>query len=184
MPQPDAPTTGGRLRTSVGIVLAQLRSGKAPGASPTNGPRAEEGEAAPEPGGVVSIVKLGVVRVEWIDNRSHAVQELERLKQILQDEYQNVPEEQAALGAAMQTLTAKAAALDEELGDQLDRVLNADPAQRPKQVATANGVLARFENFLATDELMAAMDGNEYDPGMVFVEPLRDKLRDIAAALG
>ncbi len=131
----------------------------------------------------LSVVKLGKARLEWIDVRLKAMKELERFKQILQDEYQDDPKQQSALANAIQRLTKTGAALNQELADQLDRVLNADTAQRPQQLNTAKSVLARFVNFLESDELMSVIDGNEYAPDMQIAGPLRRKLQDIAAAL-
>ena len=139
--------------------------------------------AATSASGEISLVKLGKARVEWIDVRSKAMQELQRFKQILQDEYQDDPKEQTALANAIQRLTKTGAALNEELADQLDRVLNTDTAQRPQQLNTAKSVLARFVNFLESDDLMSVIDGNEYAPDMLVAEPLRRKLQEIAAAL-
>lgn len=134
--------------------------------------------------GGVSLVKLGKARVEWNGVRQHAVSEFERLKNILQAEYKGDPDEQETLTKAMQRLDSMVATMNEELGNELDKVLNADPAQRPSLTATAKSVLARFKNFVETDKLMSVIDGIEYAPDMQVAAPLRAKLNDISAALG
>jgi hypothetical protein len=135
------------------------------------------------PSGGVSVMKLGKARIEWKDVRSKAIQDLERFKQILRDEYGSEPKQQAALAAAVKRLDATTGTLDEELGEKLDQVLNADTTQRPQKVTAAKSVLARFVQFIESDDLMSVIDGNEYAPDMKVAEPLRGKLKEIEAVL-
>jgi hypothetical protein len=135
------------------------------------------------PAGGLSVMKLGKARLEWNDVRLKAMKELERFKQILQDEYRDQPKQQAALSAAMKRLDATNGKLTEELGTQLDEVLNADMTQRPQTVTAAKNVLARFVKFIESDDLMSVIDGNEYAPDMLVAAPLQGKLKEIEAAL-
>jgi kynureninase len=106
------------------------------------------------------------------------------LKQILNEEYQGIEAEQAALASSHQRLDAMIATMNEELGDKLDLVLNAAPEQRPNLAGEAKEVLKRFVNLLNTDEVLAVIDANEFATDMIVAEPMRAKLREIAGALG
>jgi hypothetical protein len=129
-------------------------------------------------------VKLGKARLEWNGVRSQAIGEIRRLKEILQKVYEGNQATQSALSAAHQRLDSMIATMNEELGDQLDQLLNSDPAARPNQAKTAKTVLGRFINFVESDEVLSVIDGNEYAPDMEVARPLHDKLQEIAGALG
>ncbi len=143
--------------------------------------------AAPSAGGSqgqISLVKLGKARIEWNNVRLHAVQEIQRLKQILEDEYKDDEEDKKALAQALQRLDSTINTMNAELGDQLDRLLNADGTERAKLAPIAKTVVEKMISFVGTDELMAVMDGNEYAPDMLVTAPIRRKLQEIAATLG
>ena len=153
--------------------------GGAPGAE-----GAELGEKPDEAGADgLALAGLGTSRREWGQARAHAVGELTRLKQILQDDYRDAADEQAALAAALQRVDATIAAIDEELTDRLDQVINAQPAQRAEVAAAAKAALMRIVNLVGSDQILQSIDGNELAPDMVVAEPLRARLQDIAASL-
>ena len=131
-----------------------------------------------------SIAKLGIARVEWESVRTHATEEFKRLKNILQAEYAGDDVEQEAVTVALERLDSMITSINEELGDRLDKVLNADPPDRPKLTTAAKTVLERFVSFATSDKIMSVIDGNEYAPDMQVAAPLRAKLQEITAALG
>lgn len=143
-----------------------------------------EGAAAASTKGGGSFVQLGKARVEWGQSRAHAVAELTRLKSILQNEYRDAADEQAALAKALQRVDDTIAAMDEEVGDRLDQLLNAPEAQRQNLAAAAKATLQRFLDKLGSDEVLLSIDGNELAPDMKIAEPLRAKLNQIVASLG
>ena len=74
--------------------------------------------------------------------------------------------------------------MDEALSDQLDQLLNAAPGERAGLASTARSALERLLGFVASDEILVTIDGNELAPDMSVAEPLRARLQAIAAALG
>ena len=147
------------------------------------GPRTAGGGEAPESDGKLSLVKLGKARLEWINIRQKAVQEIDRLMSILQKRYQGDPKQKGALTSSEKRLKSTFAAINEELGSKLDDVLNAAPEKRAPLIAAAKGTLGKFIHFIATDEIMSVIDGNEYAPDMAIAGPMRaSKLAEIKAA--
>jgi hypothetical protein len=131
-----------------------------------------------------SLVQLGKARLEWNQTRGHAVSELSRLKSILQREYRDASDEQAALVKALRKLDDTITAMDEELSRRLDQVLNAPPAKRPELVTAAKSTAQRIVSRLGSDEILLSIDGNELAPEMQVAAPLRAKLSEIVASLG
>src|SRR5262249_44923251 len=133
----------------------------------------------------LSLIKLGKARLEWIGSRSKAVQDIGGLKAAIEAELKDDPEQQGQLAAALKRLDGLITELNEDLGNQLDAVLNAsDPGQSQALARTAQATMDRFIKFVDTDEIMAELDGNEVLPGLQITGPLRAKLRDIAIGLG
>lgn len=150
----------------------------ATGVAQAEGPAGETDAAAPLP------VQLARARIAWGEARAHAVSELARLKRILQDEYRDAADEQEALAKALQRLDATIASMDEALGDRLDAIVNADPGEREALAAAAKSAVDRLAAFVASDEILATIDGNELAPEMKVAEPLRERLQELGAALG
>ena len=130
-----------------------------------------------------SLAQLAKARIEWNSARAHAVSELARLKKILQHEYRDAREEQAALAKALQRVDSTIDAMDDELNSRLDRVVNAQAAQRAGQAAAAKATLQRLIKLVSSDEVLQNIDGNELAPDMVIAAPLRARLTDIAQSL-
>ena len=130
-----------------------------------------------------SLVQLGKARIEWGHTRAHAVAELTRLKSILQHEYHDAADEQPALAKALQRVDDTIAAMDEELSERLDQLLNAAPAQRSSLTVATKATLQRLVQRLGSDEVLLAIDGNELAPEMKIAEPLRAKLNQIVTSL-
>lgn len=134
-------------------------------------------------GAGISLVKLGKVRLEWDTVRRQAIKELQRLKDLLLEEYEGDRNEAAALTAAHQRLDAMVAQMNEELGDRLDDVLNADAAVRPTKAAEAKSVVLRIIDLVDNDDILSVVDGNEYAPDMRVAQPMRSKLQEIVVTL-
>jgi hypothetical protein len=163
-----------------------------PSVSKSSGPEATPATATasqsqPKDAGAangISVMKLGKARHEWNDARIHAIGEIRRLQEILQEVYEGNQAVQSALSAAHQRLDSMIATMNEELGNQLDKVLNANADERPTQTSTAKTLLGRFLHFVESDEVLSVIDRNEYAPDMEVAKPLQAKLQQIAAALG
>ena len=143
------------------------------------------GGAAPDAGaGALSVMKLGRARVEWIGVRRAAVAGIVQLRDAIDAEFKDDAEQSKQLASALAQLGERIGRLDSTLEDQLDVVLNAAPADRPKPISVARSTLQSFMTYLATDDLLAAIDGNEVMPSLAAVAPMRAALGGIAAALG
>ncbi len=144
------------------------------------------GPAAAEVGaGGVSVMRLGKARIEWIDLRSTSISEIGRLKGLISEAYQGDPNGQAQVSSAITQLDRVFATLNENMQAQLDEVLNeSDPKKRASLAATAGKTMSDFLSYVDSDPIVAAIDGNEFDPSMTVIAPLRAKLNDIGAALG
>lgn len=132
----------------------------------------------------VSIVKLGKSRLEWKTTRDTAGADLKRLKKVIADEFVDDKEQAAALAAAMKTFDNLVAEVENDLHEQLDTILNADPEARKPLIVVAKKTIAKLSSTLDNDEVMAEIDDNEFIPGFSVVAPLKKKLQDISAALG
>jgi hypothetical protein len=133
----------------------------------------------------ISLVKLGRARVEWIATRTRALGDMQRLKAAIQTEFKNDPQQQAQLAAAIARLDAIFEQLNEDLGNQLDDVLNEkDPVRRQELAAVATGTMNRFLEYVASDEIMAELDSNEVVPEIQIAGLVRNRLKEIEAALG
>jgi hypothetical protein len=168
-----------RLKVCHALATAALAP---PPPKPEGGAAGPAAPAAPAPERF-SLTKLSKARLEWIAARGKAVEEIKRLQAALQAEYKDQPEEQATLAAAVQELQRVFDRLNEDLGDQLDDLLNAGEAQRLVPAKVAGATLAKFLDFIETDDLMKLLDGNEVLPDMQVTAPLRARLQAIAAAL-
>src|SRR5262249_8276828 len=158
--------------------VEQLLRSPAPMAAPAAHPQALAATTG------LSLVKLGKARLEWLATRTHAIRDIEHLQAAIEVEFKDDPEQQVQLAAALKRLGALVTELNEELGNQLDAVLNAeDDGQRQALIRIAQATLARFRHFVDTDEVVALLDGNEVLPEMQVAAPVRSKLQGIAVAL-
>jgi hypothetical protein len=132
----------------------------------------------------VSLVKLGKARLEWIAVRRDALEGIRRLRTAIEAEFGDDAEQTQPLQAALRKLDEGIDQLEAELPDQLDAVLNADPAERPALVTVARRTLTRLTTYLSTDEVMQELDDNEVVEGLQVVGPVQAKLQEISQALG
>jgi hypothetical protein len=147
-------------------------------------PKGNQGQA-PQGTGKLSIVKLGKARIEWGNLRSRAVSDIATLKSKLQEEFGSDAEQTAQLGAALKTLDGTISQLNDNLGLQLDAVLNAKTDnERAALAGTAKATMQQFQRYVDSDTIIAELDGNEVMPDMLVIGPLKAKLQEIAAALG
>ena len=84
----------------------------------------------------------------------------------------------------MKTFDNLVAEVENNLHEQLDTILNADPEARKPLIVVAKKTIAKLSSTLDNDEVMAEIDDNEFIPGFSVVAPLKKKLQDISAALG
>ncbi len=132
----------------------------------------------------VSIQKLGKARIEFGQLRESAIGQLEDIKEEIKSEYSSDEEQAGALVGAIKRLDELIAALDKELIDRLDEVLNASEEGRGPLVEVARKVVGRFQSFLESDVVASQVDGNEFIPETNAIEPMRAKLDEIVEALG
>lgn len=135
-------------------------------------------------GGGVSIMKLGKARVEWLTTRDQAVSDLSRLKTIIANEFADDAEQAGALSSALQILDELIATVENDLHEQLDAILNSPSNDRSPLVIIAKSTIAALVDTLDNNEVMQEIDGNEFDPAMKVVGPLKAKLQEVSAALG
>ncbi len=136
-------------------------------------------ESSPE----LSLAKLGKARIEWHQTRSQAIKDIEQLKEILLEEYRDDGDLQSAVAAALQRLDATIQEMNDELGTQLDLLLNAEPSRRGQYTVSARQALDNFRKFIMSDRIMSRIDGNEYVPDMRVARPLLARLNEIATVL-
>jgi hypothetical protein len=141
--------------------------------------------AAPQgSGGGVSLVALGKARLEWVQVRDTAVQDIRRLKDAIQVEFKDDREQASQLTSALAMLDEKVDRLDDRLHEELDAVLNAEDSAREPLIRAARSTLGDLLAFLATDPVMAEIDDNEVIAGMRVRAPLEAQLDAISTALG
>ena len=146
-------------------------------------PGASETETGPD--GDLSLVQLGIARVEFLSVQRQALGQLARLRSTLRNQYEDDAEQQDALARADTLLQGIEAGLGEALNDELDAVLNqADEAERRKLAGTARKTMQRLAALVDGNPIVAELDGNEVLPDMAVRAPLSARLRAIAAALG
>lgn len=135
-------------------------------------------------GSKVSLVKLGIARVEWRTTRDTAGADLRKLKAAIAEEFGDDSEQAGALTAAMKTLDNLTAEVENNLHEQLDAILNAEAQARGPLVKAAKATISKLTTLLDNDEVMVEIDDNEFLPGMLVVAPLKKKLQEISAAIG
>ena len=166
-------TRAGQL-TQVLAKLAQDGSG----GGATTAPQ----ETADAPG--LSLVRLGRARIEWPKVRDQAFRDLDRLKQSIIADYADMPDAAAKVQTALKRLDQSLADFHENLHDRLDAVLNADTGARAAPIAAAREMIRGFDQLLASDPVLAELDGNEFLPDIRIQAPLRAQLTEISKALG
>ncbi len=139
-----------------------------------------------EPGGdaVLSMRALSKTRLEWQPVRSSANAEISRLKRAIFDDYQNTPDAQSQVSAAISMLDDTIAKLDDRLTQTLDAVLNASGNSRKHLASKARKTIAEYVKFVEGDAIMQSLDGNDILPEVQITKPIARKLKDMSDALG
>ena len=154
-------------------------------ASPPASASAAAASAAAAASGGLSVKQLATARLEWGKQRSHAIAEITRLARTLVQEYRNEPEQAAQVKKAVQQFQSLAGMLKTDLENQLDAALGEnDPAKRVRLAATAKQTLRQIQALIDKDPVMRELDGNELITDMKVVEPMRNSLSAVEAALG
>ncbi len=138
------------------------------------------GEAAAAP---ISIVELGKARHEWIATREKVFADLGRMKRQIEADYADMPEAADAVNGALSRLDRLIADLNMALHDELDEVLNAEPANRPAKAAKARATMADFAKLVKSDPIFKELDGNDILPDVAITGPLVSRLAQINKAL-
>lgn len=131
-----------------------------------------------------SIQKLGVARLEWSKTRQKAMTDMEELKGEIKELYADTPEHTSQVTAAMKRLDDIFKTLNEDLEDDLDKVLNAAETARADPIRVARATMKKFQDFIAGDPVLAAIDGNEILSEISIREPMSGRLKNISQALG
>ncbi|MEX0348147.1 MAG: hypothetical protein AB3N15_01895 [Paracoccaceae bacterium] len=143
-----------------------------------------EGAAKASAKNGLSLVKLGKARIEWTQTRDLALADLERLKAHIKNEYADMPEVTSEVTNALGMLDKSLSVFQANLHDQLDEVLNASEDAVDNCVKAARKTIGVFNKQVASDPVLGALDGNDILPDIQITEPIRNKLNEIATALG
>ncbi|MBV8912779.1 MAG: hypothetical protein JOZ05_07045 [Acetobacteraceae bacterium] len=105
---------------------------------------------------------LAKSRLAWLATRKRMQSDIDRL---LGEIVASFPDQAAELSRRYRERVAPVLdALDASLADQLDAVVNAEPARRPELAAEARATVQRYEQYLASTTLIAELDDNPFAP--------------------
>ncbi len=135
--------------------------------------------------GGVSLTKLGIARAQWPAARNGAHEAIRTVQSRMRAAYAPYPSEASKVEAAIGKIERVVTTLDDTLKSQLDDVYNAqDDEARTKTVGVVQKTVAKFKNFVETDPIAKAIDGNSFAPGTSAIGPVKKNLDDMIAALG
>jgi hypothetical protein len=131
-------------------------------------PTATAPAPAPTASGGATKVAPSVVytqtRLVWVATRGGIQAELKKLEQAILEHYQGASV-QPEVTQAVRKLDRVLDMFDESLIDNLDKALNsADAAEKARWHDEARTVIARYQNYLATDPLVQELDSNPFVP--------------------
>ncbi len=124
-------------------------------------------KAAASPGaanGQADAATLAKARVAWLATRQRVDADLNKLLDAIRTTYKE-HEGLADIEKTMQKhLDSVLDALDDSLAHKLDELSKVTAAERPKAVAEAQQILARYQQHLATDKVIGQLDDNPFVP--------------------
>ena len=148
-----------------------------------NTPPAADGDDAGGSG--LSVKQLATARLEWMRSRDTAISEITRLCKAVGESFRSETQQLPKVREAILRLDGLKKHLTTDLDDALDKALSENDAARRVQLAkAAKASLASVTAFIEGDELMQHLDGNEIIGDMKVVQPMRERLKAIEAALG
>ena len=127
--------------------------------------------------------RLERARLTWSGVRLRAVADIGRVRKAVADRFADDEAQQEQLRAALDRLDNLGQRFDSTLDNRLRKLLDAPVEERLPMVREARETLRDLMNFIATDPLMAVMDGNEALPDIRVTGPLKASLKEIASAL-
>jgi hypothetical protein len=132
-----------------------------------------------------SLRALSKARLEWLAIQPQNQSAIGSLKDAIRRVYDRHADLLPAVEAGLSKLDGVVKTINTELHEQLDDVLNAQDAQtRQAHVQTAQNTVARLSNFVETDSIAVALDGNEFDPSFSLIQDIRTQLGEVRSALG
>lgn len=133
----------------------------------------------------ISIAEVNKAKTAWGGARIKAISEIKRLAAEIGSAFKDETAQKAKVGEAVTRLYGLIPKLGTTLETQLDAaVKETDPAKQKVLVTKAKLTLDGVAKLLDEDDLMINIDDNEVVPGMKIVEPMRDRLAEVEAALG
>lgn len=136
-----------------------------------------------EPLSSVSWMKLGKARLELANIQSTAIEQIQAVRNAVREEFAGDEDQAAALEVAIARLDEMIQDFRVRLFDELDLLLNAKEADRPKFQALARVSIKDFVNLLDQHPIASVIDGNEFIPETYAIEPLQAKLDEIHSIL-
>jgi len=128
------------------------------GPAPAPSAATQEAQKAGAQGGGVAFAKS---RLAWLAARKKLEEGLEKLHGEITTTYKGNPALSDIDTRFRTTVAPVLATLDEELADKLDDVANAaDPEKRTKLITEAKATIARYENYVTSEKLLADLDDN------------------------
>jgi hypothetical protein len=144
-----------------GAAIAQLRDGldkpAAPAADASAEPAASPDHATP--------AALAKARQAWVLTRKKMESDVDAVHKAVMSAFKGHGAEKDISTAFRTRVEAVMTSLDEALAHALDELANAvDPRAHAALVQKIMTLLTRYENFVATDPTIAALDGNPFAP--------------------
>jgi len=122
-------------------------------------------ETAAAPVRTGSVVTYAKSRLAWLAARQKVQSEMEKLRGGLIAAFDGFDIEAEIHSEYTEFVAPVLAALDESLADKLDEATNAtSPAARAKLVEEAKAIIQRYQNYLAGEPVIVALDANPIVP--------------------
>ncbi len=166
-------------KSALNRIMALAEGGAAGGQVPPKAPPTtpQQGAAA---GASPALVQASTA---WTADVTKFRTEVRKLLGSLDEIYREEPEQKAAVDSAKKALDAAVGKVNDNLDKVLAAFLRANPQQRAQLVPRVRSEVQSVRQALASDKVLAALDGNELNPSLVVVAPMRQRLQAIEAAL-
>ncbi|MFO0901581.1 MAG: hypothetical protein U0939_01205 [Pirellulales bacterium] len=131
-----------------------------------------------------SLVKLSTARLELEPLQLTAIEKIKEVRALIVEEFEDDETQADRLPSALKDLDKVIQGLEADIPKQLDKILNAEAAERADRIQKFRGNFDKFREFVDKSPILGAIDFNEYLPDTHVISPVRDKLREINEALG